>query len=59
MRWYRVIYRVEKNRVSILTVRIFAQLPDEEELDAKRDGARPRRINCCVCPIPPSMRGFQ
>lgn len=33
-RTYRVIYRVEKARVSILTVRNFAQLLDTSELDA-------------------------
>jgi len=30
---YRVIYRVEKNRVAILTVRNFAQLLDRSEVD--------------------------
>lgn len=32
-RAYRVIYRIEKTRVSILTVRNFAQLLDPGELD--------------------------
>lgn len=32
-RSYRVIYRVEKSRVAILTVRNCAQLLEEEELD--------------------------
>lgn len=36
-RAYRVVYRVETNRVSILTVRNFAQLLDDEELDVDRD----------------------
>jgi plasmid stabilization system protein ParE len=33
-RAYRVIYRIEKARVAILTVRNFAQLLDESELDS-------------------------
>lgn len=34
-RSYRVVYRIEKARVSILTVRNFAQLLDESELNAE------------------------
>lgn len=34
---YRVIYRLEKTRVSILTVRNFAQLIDASELSAVRE----------------------
>ena len=33
---YRVVYRVEKSRVSILTVRNFAQLLDVSELEPDR-----------------------
>jgi toxin ParE1/3/4 len=32
-RAYRIIYRLEKNRVSILTIRNFAQLLDASELE--------------------------
>jgi toxin ParE1/3/4 len=38
-RAYRVIYRVEKTRVSILTVRNFAQLLDTSELQPAPDSA--------------------
>ncbi|MFL6247697.1 MAG: type II toxin-antitoxin system RelE/ParE family toxin [Vicinamibacterales bacterium] len=33
---YRVIYRIEKTRVSILTIRNFAQLLDQGELTTSR-----------------------
>lgn len=38
-RAYRVIYRVEKTRVSILTVRNFAQLLDTSELQPSGESA--------------------
>ena len=38
-RAYRVIYRVEKSRVAILTVRNCAQLLDEEELQGSEEPA--------------------
>jgi hypothetical protein len=37
---YRVIYRLEKARVAILTVRNFAQLLDTSELDTDPEAAR-------------------
>ena len=36
---YRVIYRLEKTRVSILTIRNFAQRLDADELDAEAEPA--------------------
>lgn len=36
---YRVIYRIEKTRVSILTVRNFAQLLDPSELETDPESA--------------------
>jgi toxin ParE1/3/4 len=38
-RAYRVIYRVEKSRVAILTVRNCAQLLDESELGSRNEPA--------------------
>lgn len=38
-RAYRVIYRIEKSRVAILTVRNFAQLLDANELDVAPESA--------------------
>jgi len=37
-RSHRVIYRIEKRRISILTIRNFAQLLDKSELATSTDG---------------------